>query len=358
MRGILKYDVMMGCDPEFFFFKEGKVCGAEKVIPKDGLVYDCHISRTNVQETAKIIIDGVQAELNPKPYSCRAYLGDEIQLCFKKIYDKIKIDTSLSVEFLQVTEVREEELKSLSEQAKKFGCAPSSNLYSKSESKIEVNPEIYRFRSAGGHIHLGRDENTNIKMINTLKQYERVVTMLDILLGNTCVLIDKNEWAKERRKVYGKAGEYRLPAHGIEYRTLSNFWLQSYQLMSFVMGMARFSINVVLNNMFENIDYETPILKETNIEDIINAINNNDFDLAYKNFKKIEDLIAEAGVDYFNSYPLSTRSMKEFKHFITKDLSYWFPENPLKHWIEMPEGHEHGWESFSRTSIRNDMNKK
>ena len=30
---------------------------------------------------------------------------------------------------------------------------------------------------------------------------------------------------------------------GLEYRTLSNFWLQSYQLMSLMLGMVRFSVH-------------------------------------------------------------------------------------------------------------------
>ena len=71
------------------------------------------------------------------------------------------------------------------------------------------------------------------------------VKILDIVVGNTCVIMDRAPSQVERRKVYGRAGEYRLPAHGIEYRTLSNFWLRSYQLTHLVFSLARFAINIL-----------------------------------------------------------------------------------------------------------------
>lgn len=352
----------LGCDPEFFFSKNGKIFGAEKVLPENGIIYEPGTCKhdngtykddgahTSLKDTkSKIVIDGVQAELNPRPNTCRANLGNEISACFRKVYDKMKEDKSINIDFSQVIEISQKEMDSLSEKSKMFGCAPSNNIYNKMESRITVNPKIYRKRSAGGHIHLGSYSNDTNK---ALKLPERVVPMLDILLGNTCVLIDKNECNKERRKVYGRAGEYRTPAHGIEYRTLSNFWLQSYQLMSFVTGMARFAVNVIANSLDNEKDSpENEILNLINKDKITEAINNNDYNLALKNFLTMEKVIVRYGDTSPDHNPLNSKTIDKFKKFIEKDINYWFKENPLEHWLKLPEGHGNGWETFAREEL-------
>ena len=47
------------------------------------------------------------------------------------------------------------------------------------------------------------------------------------MIGLPAVLIDTD---KQRRKLYGKAGSMRHKDYGVEYRTVSNFWLSSQEL--------------------------------------------------------------------------------------------------------------------------------
>ena len=66
MPKVVELSPSMGCDPEFFLKdKEGSTIGSEKFIPKGGIRVG----------GSKFIIDGVQAELNPAPSTCRALLG-------------------------------------------------------------------------------------------------------------------------------------------------------------------------------------------------------------------------------------------------------------------------------------------
>lgn len=335
--------MFIGCDPEFFFSKGTKVIGSEKIIEKDGLI---------AGSGSKIVIDGVQAELNPRPQTCREILANDIGGCFLKIAETLKGKERVKVNFSQVIEVGQKELDSLSESSRVFGCAPSTNIYDTEASKIKVDPGVYRYRSAGGHIHLGRASGV---MLNDPK---RIVPMLDIILGNTSVLIDRNEWAKERRKVYGKAGEHRLPQFGIEYRTLSNFWLQSYPMMSFVFGMARVAVNIVeQSDPNDKESYENRILAVVNMEDIVKAINENDFDLAYKNFKKIEPVLMDILPESSINIPLGSANIKYFHHFISKGMKYWFKEDPMKHWVKIAtKGRGPGWESYLAKTVAKDMN--
>lgn len=351
-------DVTLGCDPEFFFTgSNGKTTGAEKILPEAGLTYKPGTYNHDGAHTAlndapsKIVIDGVQAELNPRPNPCRANLANEISACFRDLHKTLK-DRGINVSFSPVVDITQAELDSLSEKSKTFGCAPSTNVYAQSTSKISVDPKKYLKRSAGGHIHLGWGGSDRNK--EALKNIEVMIPILDIIVGNTSVLIDRNPVNKERRKVYGKVGEYRLKEYGLEYRTLSNFWLQSYQIMSLMFGLSRLAVHVVAQSTTEN-NYAKAIIDAVPREDVIKAIQNNDFALAYSNFLKIEPLLCEMTARNTHDYPFNKDNIDAFHWFIKKGINYWFKEEPLHHWITLPEGHNTGWETFRDNKVKADM---
>jgi hypothetical protein len=364
MNALTYYSISMGCDPEFFFSKDGKIVGSEKLIPKEGKVlfergsleHDTH-ALTSDSVFGKIIIDGVQAELNPRPHACRATLGNEIAWCFRKIKNELLKDGN-TIDFSQAVEVSKEEMDSLSASSKRFGCSPSHNAYAEDgNSKITVNPLVYRTRAAGGHIHLGPNPadtlETQRKIKDALDNHKIIVPILDLIVGNTCVLVDRNPSNIERRKVYGKAGEYRTPKYGLEYRTLSNFWLTSYPLFGMAFGLARLAVNIVANDT-EDFSYSKALLEKVRMRDVVKAINENDFDLALKNFNAIKPLLIEM-VSFGSYHPITTKNIAYFEHFITKPMSYWFKKNPLDHWIGLGDGHAGGFEDFLIEVVSKDM---
>lgn len=317
--------VMLGADPEFFFGKDGEVIGSEKVLPKGGI------------GNGQIVIDGVQAEFNPIPSSCREGFAGNLRTCFLYLNEQVK-EKGVQATFAQTVEVTDKEMSTLSKESRRFGCAPSRNAY-KEKNKIAIkDASKYRYRSAGGHLHLGVD-NGDMVVWNTLQRHRDVVRLLDIIVGNTCVLIDRDPGNIERRKVYGKAGEYRTPAHGLEYRTLSNFWLRCYPLMSFVTALARFAVNVAYSP-----EAEKRILACVDMKDIKKAINTNDYDLALSNFKKVKEAISSIHCDWQATYPLQGERVESFEYFAKKGLDHWFKEDPLQHWVS--SNLNQGWEHF------------
>ena len=362
------YNVTLGCDPEFFFSgSRGQTTGAEKVLPEAGLVYppgttgkrDGDYTSCGGVAASKIVIDGVQAELNPRPNTCRANLGNEISACFRQLHTELeKNGKKIGVSFKPLVNITQKELDSLSEKSKTFGCAPSTNLYQHAESKITVDPKKYKKRSAGGHIHLGAVGGYGDSVKNALANVDEMVYMLDIIVGNTSVLLDRDPNNVERRKVYGRAGEYRAKSYGIEYRTLSNYWLQSYQLMSFVTGLARMAVHIVAQSSLKDDgrNFAGEIKNAVKKEDIVKAIQENDFALAYSNFLKIQDILTEIASDVY-SYPINKVNINQFHWFVKKGISYWFKEDPFKHWITLPEGHGRGFESFLTNKVSVDMAK-
>lgn len=75
-----------------------------------------------------------------------------------------------------------------------------------------------------GHIHIGYDNPDE-------ETSEKIIIMMDIVLGLPSLFMDKDT---RRRELYGKAGCFRFKSFGVEYRTLSNFWIHDEQLLDWV----------------------------------------------------------------------------------------------------------------------------
>jgi len=370
--------VSFGCDPEFFFEDNGAIVGAEKVLTKGSI------------GNKRVIVDGVQAEMNPRPNTCRANLGVAIADCFRDMKTFLR-GKQLNMNFKGTIEVKDEEFESLSEKSKEFGCAPDYNIYKHCKNEIKVNPVLYKKRTAGGHIHLGiagynaittittknrhcisskrflrgatnplnlheldEKEYTLTNVPKALRDIDKLIPMLDIIIGNTCVLIDRGINSYARREIYGKAGDYRLTPYGVEYRTLSNFWLRAYPLMSFVMGLARTAVMIVGDDIVNLNDCRKEIMKAINLDNIKTAIDNNSFALARYNFLKIVPILVKY-VDRLESFSINSHTLEKFKHFVNMGIDYWFKDNPIEHWSSITDGHHIGWESFCKGKIANDI---
>jgi hypothetical protein len=353
----------LGCDPEFFFKLGDTVIGAEKVFMKDGLLNTtasvndrCVLQGT----TSKFIIDGVQAELNPRPNTCRANLANEISACFKTLKKELeKQGKGVTVDLARSVAVDPTELASLDKDNQKLGCMPSKSVYQNAGIKLEeVDGLKHTQRSAGGHIHIGTSNSGQLKEYIG-KEPEVLVQLLDLLCGNTCVLVDRDMGNVERRKLYGRAGEYRLPKHGLEYRTLSNFWLEHYYLMSLAFGTARLAVEL-FNDKINRQTYIKEFLGAVNKEDVQKAINENDYDLALVNFKKIEghlsDVTGNWNTDHF---AIQKDTLPAFHFFISqvkeKGLKHYFKQDPIAHWTSLPECHRDGFHMFLTNVVKPQM---
>lgn len=341
----------LGCDPEMFIAKGGRIVESSEVVPQAG-IFD---PQDYQAYRSAIVRDGVQVELNPSPSTCRAGVVNQVARLIAQLAQQAK-EKGGEISFQPVVELSAEDMKKLSAAARRLGCAPSKNLHDASAT-VRVGDD-YRKRSAGGHIHIGMAIKPN--------QHERLVALMDILLGNTCVMIDRDPLQAERRKVYGRAGEFRTPQHGLEYRTLSNFWLHSSQLMSFVMGMTRLATHIFQQANNPNLkcpkaqgwdgfgtilngwNPEKALLSKVDMSKIVKAIDTNDLQLAKENWQGVREFIdlhvptMEAGLDSFK--------LPNFDYFLSEieahGIRRWFPLDPVDHWAAVSEGHGIGWEAW------------
>lgn len=313
--------ITWGTDPEGFFQRAGEIIGSEKLIPTYGLSVG----------KSKVVRDGVQFELNPSTGENIRHLGINISGLFSVLAETLRQNPDVSLNFSGLVEVSKAELDSLSPSTRILGCMPSFNLYG--SKPIDVDPTTYRKRSSGGHIHMGLTTPIFDPHTGNPDLRQRLVPLLDIFVGNSAVLLDRDSGAAERRQNYGRAGEYRLPKHGLEYRTTSNFWLRDYTLMNFTFGMASAAIAVLQQSLYNDIEQE--LVDVVDITKVAEAINTNNFELAAKNLLTIAPFIRKHFTS--NEFPLDAYTVERFLTFAeavnSKGIERYFPtETIVERW--------------------------
>ena len=97
--------------------------------------------------------------------------------------------------------------------ARRFGCDPSMNAWTGKNDPLPEGAGKSNIRSAGFHIHIGYGEPS-------IETNELLVRAMDLFVGVPSVLIEGPSAKLRREFGYGKAGNYRNTAWGVEYRTL------------------------------------------------------------------------------------------------------------------------------------------
>lgn len=191
--------------------------------------------------------DNVSLEYGIPP----AKSADEYVLHIQKVMQKsLEYLPNLSFSKLSCIIFPEEQLRH--PLAHIFGCEPDFDAWTGKENHKPTPPHPY-MRSAGGHIH-----------VETKKDPRAVVRAMDLFLGVPSVLMDKGE---ARKQMYGACGAHRIKPYGVEYRTLSNFWIFEEKL-----------IRWVWDNTERSINSEVDVLAEQ--EAIFTAINENNKEVA------------------------------------------------------------------------------
>lgn len=293
----------VGTDPEMFVVKNKKVIPAFDFLGK---------KPKTITQHPKAYWDGFQAEYNTQPSGCLAWQIDHIHQGMLNLHQEAKrVGGQLTIK--SVVNVPLTTLAKLPKDKVEFGCTPSINAYG--EAVPIPDGKDVNFRMAGGHLHLGGTsimrtgrkgadlEKMDLKINNTIKALDRTLGVMSVALFYG--LEDKR-----RRELYGRAGEFRTPKHGIEYRVLSNAWLVHPVTANLVFEIARVVAASVVYNP-ENKMYDFLTEMDTTDEEVQDIINNLDIRKARSYIKRHEGL---------------------FKALLTKVTYY---ENSVDHWYSL-----------------------
>lgn len=230
-------NLTLGADPEVFLTLNGDVVSAEGII---GGTKD-NPRKIDNAEDFYILEDNIMIEFNIPISRTKDEFRNNINFAKNYIETYIKLlNGDHGISFAPSAVLDKKYLNT--KQAKEFGCDPDFNVYTK-----EQNPKACsktNLRSCGGHIHIGYDEPT-------VEKSEKIIYALDICLGLDSLILDND---KRRRELYGKAGSFRFKDYGVEYRTLSNFWI---------------SHDININWVFDRITEAVKLVNEGIIDDIV-----------------------------------------------------------------------------------------
>jgi hypothetical protein len=316
----------IGADPEMFIVKDKKIIRSRDAVGKDK--HNIKVPFFGCGNYAKIFSDGYLLEFNTDWTTCRANVANSIVAAFKQFKrDYPKYDISSK----RVYEIPEEEYNLLEPDEKELGCEPDYNSYSGTVNEKVYDPNNFRLRSAGGHLHFSGYSN----LMNVTKS----VPLLDCTIGLLSVLLD-NSKQQDRRTMYGKAGDYRLDQdkRKLEYRTLSNFWLYRYPLFSLVTEFSKIALGYLDNNV--ELEKLFAICDLGKVQRIINTNNKKQ---ARKVFKEVLVFLQRNSIkEFFDDDRINC-----LKYLILKGVKFCFgTESILNHWVKLGECHHGGWETW------------
>lgn len=231
--------ILLGADPEVFVKKDGLFKSAYGLIKGD---------KKNPQKVpyGAVQVDGMALEFNINPAATENEFCINVQEVFN--YMK-KMVPEYEVVSVPVAHFAPDYMAAQPIEALELGCDPDFNAWE--DGAANPRPDGDRpMRTASGHVHIGWTQDEKITDPDHIYRANLVVKNLDFFLGLASLEYDKEVM---RREMYGKAGACRYKSYGVEYRTLSNAWLQSEKLMRWVFRAAKKGVEETMagNFLFE-----------------------------------------------------------------------------------------------------------
>lgn len=172
-----------------------------------------------------VLHDNVLIEMNTTPAADEDALIQTMRTTLQRVSGLVQ-QQGLQLLLQASAEFPEEELSH--PEARVFGCDPDYDAYRRAINQVPPDAPYRPFRSAGGHLHIGKHTDQNInEMLDDAFGKMEVVKALDVFCAVPAVFLEKDETARPRRELYGRAGCHRPKDYGVEYRALSSWWLAS-----------------------------------------------------------------------------------------------------------------------------------
>lgn len=239
--------ILLGADPELFAFKGSEPISVHNLLEGD--------KKNPVKVFGGAVqVDGTAAEFNITP-------TDDADVFVKRIsgvrnrIEKIiqKSDPSVVLKSVPAVRFSKEYWDSIPRLNKELGCDPDFNAYSGLENVIvpeEQRTGFETMRTGSGHIHIGwRNPKTPFKDEQEKEDHFLTCRVITIFLDHLILPYEKY-WDKgtDRRKLYGKPGAFRPKPYGLEYRVLSNAWVDRPEIAKLLFR----AITLLLEQMFSN----------------------------------------------------------------------------------------------------------
>ena len=246
----------IGTDPEFFA-KSGK-----KIVSVAGLLGCTKDKKLDLAPDVRLQEDNVLAEFDINPQEGFTAFNDNVRRGLDLVNKKLN-EHQMELAFGVSSHIyTQEELESFDKSAFVFGCTPDFNAYTGQKNPSPKAADA-GLRTAGGHVHIGYG-----KAVSVNRDTQQCAGVLcDYYLSLISVVLDPDT---RRKELYGKASCVRFKEYGIEYRSLSNFWVAD--------DVHRKTVYEQVEKVVKNLDMEhlMDLHSRLPIEKLHEIINNND----------------------------------------------------------------------------------
>lgn len=207
----------IGADPELFI-RDSTTGGVITICGLVGGTKEEPLPLPGMPPGYAVQEDNVMLEFNIPPCTSAREFSEAIKVGLRESISLVCTRSPDAVmDFASYRAFTEEQLNV--PEANQFGCSMDFDAYKGGQpcrrlsprSLVRDNGTAWRF--AGGHVHLGFQSDVPNHV---------TAQFADVFLGLPSVELDRQG---PRRSKYGTAGRYRPTDYGIEYRTLSNFWI-------------------------------------------------------------------------------------------------------------------------------------
>jgi hypothetical protein len=228
----------LGCDPELFLYDLDRkmYVSAHPYIPGNKQKPHALSCGGSVQ------LDGLACELGTMPQMC----ARDFVFHLKEVIDEVRAMLPKNIVLRATPSAwfdKDYFDKEVPDYCKELGCEPDFDAYNNGAKNPRPNGMIIKnnkvLRTGAGHLHISWGDN-----MDTSSDYHRwncitLTQALDTLLYPVSKIWDKDD---TRMQMYGKPGTYRPKPYGLEYRVLSNAWLQHDTYCSTLFDATRFML--------------------------------------------------------------------------------------------------------------------
>lgn len=221
-------ELTIGADPEFFVRK-----GKHFI---SGHIFECGTKAVPMRtQHGSIQVDGIALECNVKPSTTKEEFITNVKGVTSDLRSLIRsVEPGCELVARPSIFFGNKKLAALPEHVGKLGCTPDFNAYTRSQ--ISAPDGGSPVRTGAGHLHLGWTKVANPRNKAHFDECCSLVKELDYYLGLPSLLWDNDV---RRRSLYGRAGAFRPKPYGLEYRVLSNKWLETSGLVGYVFEQAQ-----------------------------------------------------------------------------------------------------------------------
>lgn len=215
-KKLLLKDVTIGADIEVFL----KDISSDEIVSAEGIIKGTKEHPFKFKPGNDYFgtsLDNVMAEFCIPP----VVTGEDFHSNIQEALSFIKSDIPNTLDILAFPCMTVDEKYLQTDNAKMFGCDPDFNAWLFGNMNTKPEAANGNLRSCGGHIHIGyKKPNWTLNM--------EIVKAMDIFIGLPSILQEPDN---QRKTLYGKAGAFRHKNYGVEYRTVSNYYIASEALI-------------------------------------------------------------------------------------------------------------------------------